>query len=154
MSYTLVIVDMQPQFGAAKCDSTARRIIELIGYAKEDCADIIVLEYSGYGLTRQDIRKELVDYPRAIYRTKCYDDGSSEVFEEIRDKENNDCIVCGVNYGACVRDTAIGLAEKGLEVEVDEDGCNQPSDWNDEYDIGFDWESVTDDLFDNGVAVS
>lgn len=124
--YCLVVVDMQPAFVAAKCDVTTKRIIALIRKAKRDRADIVILEYGGYGETRLDIVSEVANYPHVKFATKHTDDGSSEV---LLNTSFQKFFVCGVNFTACVYETCMGLAKAG-KVFTYRDACNQPSYWD------------------------
>ena len=132
---TLVIVDMQPHFDAA-CDTrTQQEIIKLIKEAKSNGDYIIVLEYdlSDWGahdevLTFDNIRSAIGTYDDYFLGIKDVDDGSLIVDEIVRDNhlQTNDMIVCGVNAHACVKATALGLANRFQSVTVVGKACNDP----------------------------
>lgn len=154
MSYTLVVVDMQPKFASANHRRVIRNVKREISQAIADNADIVVLEYKYHGQTNRSIAKMVRSYDRGYFVMKLCDDGSIPLSQvvEIHNLSTNFRFV-GVNYGACVRRTIDGLVSIGYnDIVVVEDACNQPIDWQDE--PGFSWKDVRYDLVNNcGVFV-
>lgn len=109
--YNLLIIDMQEEFSTAQ--KVIGEVVALIRKAKEDFANITVVEYSNSGKTYGEILRELRDYPLCTTVTKRGDDGGMIVFEHF--KESNwlsmDTIVCGVNSDCCVKRTVNSLLE-------------------------------------------
>lgn len=144
--YCLVIVDMQPRFAAANDVNTQNEIIRLVMQARRDNAIIIVLEYYNrfrdYPPSQQRtvkcIRDAYADYPHAYTVEKMSDDGSDELLETLREicdePEDMSFKVCGVNWGACVEATIVGMVSDhyidGGNVQVFQAACNQPTYWS------------------------
>jgi nicotinamidase-related amidase len=149
--YCLVIVDMQPQFRAARNDEVADIICDLIELAKKDDATILVLEYEGFGKTRDDIIDAIGDYTYFNSAQKYTDDGSKQITGFVGNEVP--LKICGVNFGCCVRETALGATKRGYDVEVISEACYQPEDWEDE-DENYKWNGVISDLQCNGIALS
>jgi nicotinamidase-related amidase len=147
--HTLVIVDMQPAFAAANCGQTTSNILKLIEEAKVQSAPIVILEFSNYGETRKDINAAVKDYGKTKRMTKYEDDGSDEVVEALASVPER-VKVCGVNLGYCVLSTALGLVQKGSEVELVKEACNQPESFYSRWD---NQESIYRRLKENGVKV-
>lgn len=151
--YTLVIVDMQPDFEAARCEETIEAVIELIAQAYVDGMPIVVLEYDDYCRTDDRVMEALEGTDYHVVG-KDNDDGSDEIFQVVaaylvptRFK------VCGVNYSACVAATVDGLIRgHGIDpqnIEVIEKACNQPDSWE-QWDS---WRCKTEWFKKNSVAV-
>lgn len=107
--YTLLIIDMQPEFKASeKC---LPEVLHLITKAKKDKANILVVDYVGSGFTWFPIRKELKGYEHTITIKKKNDDGGPEVFRALKIMNwlNLPIFTCGVNSNFCVKDTLNGL---------------------------------------------
>jgi nicotinamidase-related amidase len=149
--HTLVIVDMQPAFAAANCGTTTNNILKLIEEAKTQSAPIVILEFANYGKTRKDINDAVKDYDKTKRMTKYEDDGSSEVVEALADVPKK-AKVCGVNLGYCVLSTALGLVQKGAEVELVKEACNQPESFYTRWDSDS-TETIYRRLRENGVKV-
>jgi hypothetical protein len=140
MKEILIIVDMQPYFTASNDGRTLEANLRQINRAKAKQCPIIVLQYGGYGVTHDCIVKELADYD-AIYRTKQDDDGSDLVELACIDYGwEPDCFrITGVNADACVRLTAIGVADKfpNAKIKIVRHACN-------DYELGDNyWKNAT-----------
>lgn len=125
----LCIVDMQPNFPAAKDLDTAYNVIKEIRCAKSKNNPIFILEYAGTHnkSTHQIILDEIKGYKKSYIIEKGIDDGSPYVRRCIakNNLEVEVMRVVGVNVCACVRDTAEGLANTGeMEVQVIKKACN------------------------------
>lgn len=127
--YTLLIIDMQPNFEASNNPKTILAVLEEIKVAKEKNCDIIVVEYRNdpaiedkkyrlgyqYKATHSEILNELEDYERAstVHKYEC--NGSFYIKEFLLEADcdfNIDVFrVCGVNTDACVATTVNDLAD-------------------------------------------
>lgn len=151
---TLVVVDMQPSFEAAKNAKTIKQVVKLTKEAVSTGNRVVVLEYENYGSTHKKILDLLnPDFCKVI--KKSADGGHFHVAAAIQDfngfdgmgnPKNYTIDVCGVNLNACVRQTALGLKKLGFEVNVIKEACNQPSWWDSA-------EAAHKTLIENGVNV-
>jgi nicotinamidase-related amidase len=122
--YTLVVVDMQAAFPAAKDDIVIEEVIGQIEFTIANNLPIMFLEYIDLGSTIACVRRAAVHYKHKRYVQKLFDDGSREVMWVVASKNwPLRFRVCGVNTNACVRATALGLADYG-RVVVYLPGCN------------------------------
>ena len=157
MAYTLVVVDMQPRFEAAKIRRCIDNVLAEIAVAKSEGAAIVVLEYRGFGPSNRRITQAVRSYERGYFQEKCWDDGSREVFQmcETYHLPRNFRVV-GVNYGACVKSTAIGLRERKHTVVVVKKACRQPRHWDNVVECGTKYtrKNVTRILQRNGILVT
>jgi nicotinamidase-related amidase len=134
VSYTLVVVDMQPNFNAAMGKRVRANVLREIKQAIEDHAGIIFLEYWASGHTHDELLKavESINYKHYNVLTKHTDDGSKEVWMQINEPgySKSHIKVCGVNTDCCVYSTVCGLTGRlpRTMIEVIEDAC--ASDWN------------------------
>lgn len=128
MSYSLILIDMQPYFQAA----TNRRVLT---NCKRELADainvragIIFVEYEGCGLTSKALCRLTQNYDRTFTVSKGTDDGSREVHNLILDHNlaAKRLRVCGVNTDCCVLATVRGLTARmpRSTIEVIGDACN------------------------------
>ena len=118
--YTLVVVDVQPDFYAANGKQFLLNCKREIRQAMKDNAGIVFLEYYGCGPTKIELRKLVDGYERAYFDTKDEDDGSLEVSVLLRkyylNKKN--VRVIGVNTDCCVRSTVEGLTAQLLNANI------------------------------------
>jgi nicotinamidase-related amidase len=130
--YTLVVIDMQPDFVASQNKLTIYAVSLLIEQAVKDGANIVVLEYRHHEPTDWRIADEYKGYDKVVVLTKWDDDGSEEMESSGEEFDTNHFILCGVNTSACVNRTALGLRERYPEakIEVKLNACNQPSHHN------------------------
>lgn len=140
--YALVIVDMQPKFKASNDIRCIANCVREVRKAIECGATIIVLEYSRRGnerghKTHEAIRKLVQAYENSFFIIKNEDDGSHAIYaQDVKlDPDNLHFRLCGVNLGACVRSTAIGLREyfPDAHIEIIADAVNQPKEWEKSY---------------------
>lgn len=120
--YTLLIIDMQPQFKSSK--KCLPEVLHLISKAKKDNANILNVEYAGDGLSYPSIRKELRFYENSRTIKKRRDAGGSEVFSALEKMNWLDKAIftCGVNSDCCIPDTLCELIECFEDYKI-----NQPS---------------------------
>lgn len=125
-NYTLVIIDMQPDFWEEDSELTWN-IVGQIKRARRDRAAVLTVTF-GAGKTFGPIVKALSGYKRKAQITKDQDDGSKEVTKVIlRRRFPKSLLVCGVNTGACVQDTVNGLlklASHKFDVAILESCCD------------------------------
>jgi len=140
MVEVLVIIDMQKNFKASRCKRTTQNIIRLIKEFKKKKNNILIVEYSGENATRWDIVKAIGSYNHRIFVNKNEDDGAKDIQLELC--RNGYCeisdisfILCGVNFGACVLDTAVGLRKRfpNCKVNVVEEACNDDNNPESDY---------------------
>ncbi|MBI1266828.1 MAG: isochorismatase family protein [Cryomorphaceae bacterium] len=133
----LVIVDMQPDFSAAKSPDTVSFVESAVVQAVNEGWKVVVLEFDGYGKTHHSIMSLLSGYSEVEVCIKTVDDGSREVLGAVRRRHWSPKLVrvVGVNSHACVQDTTLGLARlrPDFEIEVLKKGCNRPggNNWSD-----------------------
>lgn len=155
----LVIVDMQPRFESALCNETAENIIQDISYFKEQNQPIVILEYRDCSKTREDILAAIGDYHLVTTQIKHRDDGSTQVLEGLNKLGyHHDMIeefyLTGVNFGACVKKTAVGLTDfiPPSVICIKEKSCNQPERWN-VYNDEYSFDNVREFLIQEGFQI-
>ncbi len=117
--HTLVVIDMQEEFSAARGRRIQQEILQEIQRSRAKRWPIVIVEFEESGGTLPIIRRACKGYRRAVTITKENDDGSSEVLEALGDiTKCRKVRVCGVNTDACVFSTVHGLQKKGIKVEV------------------------------------
>ena len=90
MSYSLVIIDMQPEFEAANGQRVYKNVLREIKKAIEKRAPIIFVEYGDtfntdtYTSTRRGLLKAVAGYDRVFITTKFKNDGGNKIMETIR----------------------------------------------------------------------
>lgn len=141
--YTLAIIDIQNEFldrFISFKKSTERLIKNIkseIEKAKNDNADILFVEYSGYGKSIKQLLDLTKNYPRTFYVKKSNDDGSTEIKKHILTHKLhvNNIKICGINTEYCVYYTVTGLirAMKKSHIEIVADACDSP--WSHENGI-------------------
>lgn len=157
--YVLVIVDMQPAFSACNDERTIKNVQREIRAVKKAGGWIVVLEYKNLDSTHHRIRRSIAKYDKVDYFIKDMDDGSQWVEQALNCwgvPTNTEIRLVGINYGACVQETAFGLIENvpAELIQVVEDACNQPPHWEEEYTWGdFSIEGITNEFIERGINV-
>lgn len=132
MSYTLVVIDMQPEFLAAGFPDGLSNVKEEVKKAIANKAHILFVEYNLAGPTNPDIVKIAKNYDKAFVVTKEDDDGSTQVKRAIwkHKAPANTIKICGVNTDCCVKATVVGLCYKlpTSTIEVLEYACDSDFD--------------------------
>lgn len=134
MSYTLLVIDVQPYFDAANNRRVISNCKREIRKAMSDKAAIILVEYIGCGRSNSGITKMVEKYDRGFVVLKDDDDGSDEISNVIEHFKlpKSRIKVTGVNTNACVQDTVTGMvskyANKRLSISIVADACNAMSD--------------------------
>jgi len=115
----LVVVDMQPGFKQA-AELCLQSTLALVEKAKRLQSTIVLVELNRkyHSTTLEPIVELVKNYCKLIVVEKTMDDGSTEIKKALK----NDVIgltaktdtfrVCGVYANCCVKETAIGLANK------------------------------------------
>lgn len=128
MPYTLVVVDMQEEFTAARDTNTIIECEELILEAISDHATIVFLEFTGCGRTMDSLYELVDNHYNVFFLRKSGCDGSNHIMRNNKAFELQEIHfkVCGVNTDACVQDTVLGLSSKYPEavIEVISSACN------------------------------
>lgn len=129
----LIIIDMQYEFDTA--EKVVDPVCDAVRQAKAEGRQIVVVEYKCWGhwpneqecacRTYTQITSLLEGYENLIFVTKEYDGGGREIKEAVIDFPSI-VDVCGVNIGACVRDTVEQLARLAPDSEfiLLEKACN------------------------------
>jgi len=130
MSYTLIIVDMQACFSASTKKTVQRNCQIEIRKAIKNNANIVFLEFEGYGPTLSSLTDIVADanYSKNYRAIKPINDGSESVLSLLRKKKlpRTNFRVCGVNTDCCVYSTVEGLdvkISKNLKIEVVSKAC-------------------------------
>lgn len=132
--YTLVVVDMQEKFVAARNEKTQKACKTAIRKAIKHKSPIVFLEFVNYGPTLPSLTKLTRNYPKVFHVSKSEWDGSRESLKILTDNKitSSKFKVCGVYTDCCVAATAMGLVDKSssAKIEVIGNAC-----WasNDEY---------------------
>lgn len=134
MKRTLVIIDMQHGFYTANAKRTIDNVIKQVKLARLTNEYIIIVEYlphMQFETTRPEIMKAIGDHAY-IKVYKYMDDGSKSILDacKLHDYPTDLFRICGVNTGACVRDTIIGLSEQNQKskIEIVPAACNGHND--------------------------
>jgi nicotinamidase-related amidase len=132
--YTLLVIDLQYEFRAARKKQVLHAARHVIAEALRDRAHVVLVEFSGCGRTSPMLTKVL-DNPWCMvpwHVLKKYDqDGSDEVVAYLRGLKlpRKKIRVVGVNTDQCVLSTVVGLSEKlpQSSIEVVSRACNSDS---------------------------
>jgi hypothetical protein len=125
--YTLIIIDIQPQFRKSYTKSLFRNCRREIRKAKIANNNIVLVEYSGCGKTSKRLTELVEDYDNVSYVTKEHDDGSYAIVPHLVGKKliRNNLRICGINTDACVCRTVRGLRKRlpNSNIVVVENAC-------------------------------
>src|SRR5271167_52729 len=101
MSSTLVVIDMQEVFAAARKNSVQKSCIREIKKAIRDRAPIVFVEYDGYDPTLPALTSVVkqANYTKAYHVRKRHNDGGKEIAQFLTKKHlpKLNMRVCGVN---------------------------------------------------------
>jgi len=125
---TLVVVDMQKDFGGSQEPWLIKNVQREIRAAKKRRDGIIILQYEGCGRTDRRILRTLGKYPKGLVKFKYDCDGSRVVIKTMK-KHHFDMTrvrVVGVYTDACVQETIMGLSDKlrKADLVLVADACN------------------------------
>lgn len=132
MSYSLVIIDMQPEFKAAKGKRVYNAVMCEIKQAIKKRAAIVFVEFGNYNevphtRTRKGLRLATSKYDRVFTTVKLQNDGGDKIMNMIvKNNLSRKIRVCGVNTDACVVSSVRGMvraSEKKVKINVIADGC-------------------------------
>jgi len=164
--YTLVIIDMQPEFAAAECVDTQDAIVCEIMRARSRCQKVLIVNYNDGGQHVESIQEALIGYEKLTYQVDKYDDDGSRQIMDMVDMFDlaRRFRICGVNYDACVQATVAGYESKWMnegsgtrgminnpfnvppsDITIVEDACNAPDDGT--------WDKQTQWFRTRGIAV-
>ena len=113
MSYTLLLIDLQPGFHQPDPDFL-HVIDNLIDQAVEDKAYIVLCEFVGHGSTWKEIRDKIKKYRKKCVVRKNDQDGGFHVARRLRKIKKQylyEIIAGGLYTEMCVRDTVTTMAE-------------------------------------------
>jgi nicotinamidase-related amidase len=141
MIATRIVIDMQPAFKASNEPSVIVGVTKEIIEAMRENATVMVVEYSGSGLTHRPILNLLKGYPHFVRVKKRNDGGAKEIIRAIKRRKiaYERFRVCGVNTDCCVMATVRGLlaqstlAESKLELVKDACGTASYFNWRSRY---------------------
>ena len=134
--YTLVVVDMQPDFPASNNPATLRAVEREVRKAIKHRLPVVVLEIpyfspldeDGLKPTHRSIMRLLTGYDHYRVVQKRWSDGSSHVILTCEDSKymKHRFRICGVNTDACVLETVLGLAKRlpKCKIRVIKNACN------------------------------
>ena len=128
--YTLICIDMQPGFVAAKDPVTINACAKEISFAIENKNPIIIVEYKYNGPTWPRLTNLVRDYPFVSFIKKNDDDGSEDIMNFFyRCKIQPERIrIVGVNTDACVLATLYSLYTAScFRLEIVRKACNSTS---------------------------
>jgi hypothetical protein len=133
MSYTLCIIDVQPEFSAAYNKRTQQNCIREIKKAMRDKAAILFVEFLPeiYGPTFPMLTNITKKYKKVYRVSKGQDNGGYEVVQCLIKNHlpRNKVRVCGVNSDFCVRATVEGVVSNrpNTAIHVVADACHTDS---------------------------
>ncbi len=130
--YTLVVIDMQPYFTAARGKRILANCQKEIQTARKLNNYILFVEYENCGRTDQRLIDLVNGYHKTLTVVKNDDDGSWELQKALRylQQHKKPLKVCGVNTDMCVYDTVYGLLKvmPWIKIKVVEDACDSYQD--------------------------
>lgn len=134
MSYTLCVIDMQAQFGAANGAKVQQSCVREIKKAMRDKATIVFVEYEGYGPTLPVLTNLVKDakYKKVHHVLKQSNGGGHQVANYLKTKHltRSNIRVVGVNTSYCVLATVQGmnthLNTSNLHIVADGCSCHYP----------------------------
>jgi nicotinamidase-related amidase len=124
-NYTLVIIDMQPYFSAAKNNRPLiAKIKQEIAKARRLNNHVMFVWYETCGKVTKSLRRAVAGYSNVSYVSKSEMDGGTEVLEALPAKTHLRC--CGVNTDQCVYETVTTIAGQypsQYRIELIAKGC-------------------------------
>jgi nicotinamidase-related amidase len=125
----LIVIDVQPEFKAAKPIIPA--VLDAIKIAKRNSELIILLEYEGYSESYAELRRLLRGYPYFLTAKKKIDDGCRSALDAAGaagySVERCRWIkVCGVNTTYCIKSTVKSLSKElpNKQITILSKACN------------------------------
>jgi hypothetical protein len=109
---TLLVVDMQTEFRAAKRKAVIAGVVAEIAAARLQRRPVMLLGFMDAPHV-PDVLQAVKGYRKAVQVVKFDDDGSEEALEALYELKwpRDNLRVCGVHLGACVAATVVGLAD-------------------------------------------
>lgn len=121
MSYTLVLIDVQPQFYAATNKRTQKNCGSEIRKAIKNNVPIVFVEYITFGKTVPKLTKIVKEsnYTNVYRLLKQECDGSPEISKLLKQKNLSKHLrVGGVNTEQCVLETVAGLVKNNSDIKI------------------------------------
>jgi nicotinamidase-related amidase len=118
----IIIVDMQDHFLKTvrnpKRDQMVSCQVDVLECAAQNDYPVIVLEYRGSGPTNKEISDRVKEVRSHDYLTKSRDNGfwNTELNALLRDMQITTLCMMGINASYCVKSTAEGGLEEGLDI--------------------------------------
>lgn len=129
-NYSLIVLDYQPHFKAARIKSNLYYCKLEIKKAISNNVPIIFVEYIGAGNTIKSLRDLTNSYTKVFTIIKHSDSGAKELAEVLNSINSSTKLVfCGVNTDLCVYDTISDLnfyseSKSDFEIQVIAKACN------------------------------
>ncbi len=136
----VIVVDMQDSFlDHLKRDEKKKEMpnyIEVLKHCKKHNVPVFVLEYKGHGQTTQELQYRILDLEQKVVITKTHMNGfiDTSLHEYLKKAKINTVYLVGVAASACVKSTAYGALERGINIiaskETMADGQHIEPHWN------------------------
>lgn len=137
--YSLIVIDMQYEFDAAKNRRTVRNCSREIQRAMNDDVPIVFVEFIGYGKTKKSLLSKLSSYKKFGIVKKCECGGGFEISNFLKKKKFpfQKLKICGIQTNICVRQTVEQLLDicPQSKIEIVGDACYDVSDGEHEYGL-------------------
>jgi len=139
-----IVVDMQERFLRKKIIGEIKRksIINYQRFMLNECAKrkipVIVMEYKGAGDTINPIANMVDNVSTNFFMPRRKEDNSffvPKLYETLLKLNVRKIYLMGVNTMYCVRATAEGAIDHGIDVAVSELGVGQPEKWREEKNL-------------------
>lgn len=123
---TLLVVDMQSSFKAARNKRIQNNCLKLIKKATYNREPIIFLEYVNHSKTIPKLRgAAMTYYNKSFFISKNKNSGAYQVHKIIKAfRFSKNITVCGVNTDYCVSATIIDLLKYKYKITLVENACN------------------------------
>jgi len=135
----LYIIDLQPSFfedcSKRKVQALLTNCVKVINKHKKLGHRIVLVEYIDYGQTHPRILRCLKGYNNFKIVQKRTDSGASKLRQH--KLIGNNCYFIGVNLGACVQETCIGLYDKKRKLNIYKHATKNMYDMDEESDIRY-----------------
>jgi glycosyltransferase A (GT-A) superfamily protein (DUF2064 family) len=134
----LYVIDLQYDFltaSKAKVNALLTNCVKTINKHKKLNHKIVIVEYVDYGETHKKILKCIGDYENVKFIKKRMDNGSSNLKRHKVVGDN--CYFIGVNLGACVQETCIGLYDKKRKLNIYKNSTKNMYDIDEKSDINY-----------------
>lgn len=119
MNETLVLIDMQPRFDAARSRRTIKACQREIRKAMQECNGIVYVQYNKW-VIHKELRDLTLLYSHKAVTSKKQNDGSQQILRTLKRRgfSQTQLRICGVNAGFCVYSTVAGLRKLLPEARI------------------------------------